>query len=64
VLAGCTATPAAAPDTEPLVTSLAPPPAPCRPIARASHGCFHLPLSAARVFVNRLHPGDVVQVMP
>jgi L,D-transpeptidase-like protein len=30
----------------------------------ASHGCVHLPMAAARVFFNRLHPGDVVQVVP
>jgi L,D-transpeptidase-like protein len=32
-------------------------------VRTASHGCVHLPMSAARVFFNRLHPGDVVQVV-
>lgn len=30
----------------------------------ASHGCVHLAMAAARVFFDRLHPGDVVQVVP
>jgi L,D-transpeptidase catalytic domain len=32
-------------------------------VRTASHGCIHLPMAAARVFFNRLHPGDVVQVV-
>jgi hypothetical protein len=33
-------------------------------VRTASHGCVHLPMALARVFFNRLRPGEVVQVVP